>query len=208
MDEASLSAKTVAELKVLLAEQSLPVSGKKSELVNRLLAGSAVVSLEEKPPITISFDEEELLPSHSVDFMSRMKKPLYGPINMGMAIAIGLALLMISATLVIQPSWLGFGEDYEYDLMDYDPIQTETYAENLVALGHPDWEGRMSGTVEEEATAQYIISEFASMGLSTQLNSFEVPMHKVNSEPSLRVCVQGSVGFGNTPCEGPTAFGS
>jgi hypothetical protein len=66
----------------------------------------------------------------------------------------------------------------------------------------------MSGTVEEEATAQYIISEFASMGLSTQLNSFEVPMHKVNSEPSLRVCVQGSVGFGNTPCEGPTAFGS
>jgi len=98
MDEASLSAKTVAELKVLLAEQSLPVSGKKSELVNRLLAGSAVVSLEEKPPITISFDEEELLPSHSVDFMSRMKKPLYGPINMGMAIAIGLALLMISAT--------------------------------------------------------------------------------------------------------------
>ena len=103
---------------------------------------------------------------------------------------------------------MGFGEDYEYDLMDYDPIQTETYAENLVALGHPDWEGRMSGTVEEEATAQYIISEFASMGLSTQLNSFEVPMHKVNSEPSLRVCVQGSVGFGNTPCEGPTAFGS
>ena len=57
MDEASLSAKTVAELKVLLAEQSLPVSGKKSELVDRLLAGSAVVSLEEKPPISISFDE-------------------------------------------------------------------------------------------------------------------------------------------------------
>ena len=156
MDEASLSAKTVAELKVLLAEQGLPISGKKSELVDRLLAGSAVVSLEEKPPISISFDEEDLLPPQSVDFMSRMKTPLYGPINMGMAIAIGLALLMISATLVIQPSWLGFGEDYDYDLMDYDPIQTETYAENLVALGHPDWEGRMSGTVEEEATAQYL----------------------------------------------------
>ena len=208
MDEASLSAKTVAELKVLLAEQSLPVSGKKSELVDRLLASSPIVSLEEKPPISISFDEEDVLPPQSVDFMSRMKTPVYGPVNMGMAIAIGLALLMISATLVIQPAWLGFGEDYEYDLMDYDPIQTETYADNLVALGHPDWEGRMSGTVEEEATAQYIISEFASMGLSTQLNSFEVPMHKVNSEPSLRVCVQGSVGFGNTPCEGPTAFGS
>lgn len=208
MDEASLSAKTVAELKVLLAGQSLPVSGKKSELVDRLLASSPIVSLEEKPPISISFDEEDVLPPQSVDFMSRMKTPVYGPVNMGMAIAIVLALLMISATLVIQPAWLGFGEDYEYDLMDYDPIQTETYAENLVALGHPDWEGRMSGTVEEEATAQYIISEFASMGLSTQLNSFEVPMHKVNSEPSLRVCVQGSVGFGNTPCEGPTAFGS
>ena len=50
MDEASLSAKTVAELKVLLAEQSLPVSGKKSELVDRLLASSPIVSLEEKPP--------------------------------------------------------------------------------------------------------------------------------------------------------------
>lgn len=204
MDEASLSAKTVAELKVMLGEQSLPVSGKKSDLVSRLLAQSP----SKETIKTVSFDEDRLPPAQSIDFMSRMKTPIYGPVNMGVAIAIGLALLMISATLVIQPAWLGFGEEYEYQLVDFDPVQTESYAENLVALGHPDWEGRMSGTVEEQNTAQYIISEFASMGLSTQLNSFDVPMHKVNSEPSLRLCVRGNVAFAESPCEGPTAFGS
>ena len=122
MDEASLSAKTVAELKVLLAEQSLPVSGKKSELVDRLLASSPIVSLEEKPPISISFDEEDVLPPQSVDFMSRMKTPVYGPVNMGMAIAIVLALLMISATLDLGARVRGGLSDEEGSSAAWHPL--------------------------------------------------------------------------------------
>lgn len=210
MDEASLSQNTVAQLKVLLSEQGLPVGGKKADLIARLLANRPTKLLAPGPSPSASTTlalEDDLGPfDEPMSVMMRMKLPLYGPINYGMAVAIGLAFLMISAALIVQPSWLGFEEDYDYQLIDFDPVQTQTFAQNLVNLGHPDWEGRMSGTQEEANAAQYIISEFASMGLQTQLNSFDVPMHKVESEPSLRICVQGF--GGNSPCEGPLAVGS
>ena len=63
----------------------------------------------------------------------------------------------------------------------------------------------MSGT-EEANTSAYIAAQFEAMGLSVTEHSYQVPMHHVNSEPSLRICVQGF--GGNSPCEGPLAFGS
>ena len=33
-----------------------------------------------------------------------------------------------------------------------------------ISCGHPDWEGRMSGTIEEANTSQYIIDQLVSMG--------------------------------------------
>ena len=206
MDEAKLSKLTVAELKGILSEQGLPVSGKKADLIERLSISTSSPVQETSPASMMVVEEDVVVFDEPMTLMHRMKEPLYGPINMGMAIAIGLAALMVSAVLIVQPAWLGFEPDYDYELIDFDASQAQAYAENLVALGHPDWEGRMSGTQEEANTAQYIISEFAAMGLQTQLNSFEVPMHKVNAEPSLRICVQGL--GGNSPCEGITAFGS
>ncbi|MEC8353569.1 MAG: M28 family metallopeptidase, partial [Candidatus Thermoplasmatota archaeon] len=76
-----------------------------------------------------------------------------------------------------------------------------TYAEDLVELGHPEWEGRMSGTIEEANTSQYIIERLEEMGYEPESNEYQVPMHHVNSEPSFRLCVQG--GFGLSPCDGP-----
>ena len=64
----------------------------------------------------------------------------------------------------------------------------------------------MSGTVEEANTSAYIAAQFEAMGMSVTEHSYQVPMHHVNSEPSLRICVQGF--GGNSPCEGPLAFGS
>jgi len=211
MDEASLSGKTVAELKAMLSEKGLAVSGRKADLVARLLQSKPSIWDDVEAPsetVTLAVEEDVVLLEEPVTFKSRMQRQVYGPINMGAAIAIGLAVLMISAVLVVQPAWLGFEEDYEYKLIEFDQNQALTYAENLVELGHPDWEGRMSGTQEEANAAQYIISEFAAMGMQTQLNTFDVPMHKVNSEPSLRICVQGNIGPFASPCEGPTAFGS
>ena len=211
MDEASLSAKTVPELKAMLSEQGLAVSGRKADLITRLLQPKASIWDEVEAPgetVTMAVEDDAVLFDEPVTFKSRMQRQVYGPINMGAAIAIGLAVLMISAVLVVQPAWLGFEEDYEYNLIEFDQNQALTFAQNLVEFGHPEWEGRMSGTEEEANAAQYIISEFSAMGMQTQLNSFDVPMHKVNSEPSLRICVQGNIGPITTPCEGPTAIGS
>ena len=80
--------------------------------------------------------------------------------------AIGVVVLMITAVFVFRPAWLGFAPNYEYDLIDYDAAQTRAFAEDLVALGHPEWEGRMSGTTEEANTSAYIAAQFEAMGLS------------------------------------------
>ena len=185
----------VAELRQRLASAGLPTSGRKVELIERL-------RLNEQEPTMISIEADLVEENNSTKgFITQMKKQIIGPLNLGGVIAIGLSLLMISSVLVLQPAWLGFGGDYDYEIIEFDPSQTKTYAEELVALGHPDWEGRMSGTIEEANTSQYIIDQLVSMGYEPQSNEYQVPMHHVNSEPSFRLCVQG--GFGLSPCDGP-----
>ena len=185
----------VAELRQRLASAGLPTSGRKVELIGRL-------RLNEQKPTMISIEADLVEENNSTKaFITQMKKQIIGPLNLGGVIAIGLSLLMISSVLVLQPAWLGFGGDYDYEIIEFDPSQTKTYAEELVALGHPDWEGRMSGTIEEANTSQYIIDQLVSMGYEPQSNEYQVPMHHVNSEPSFRLCVQG--GFGLSPCDGP-----
>ena len=98
---------------------------------------------------------------------------------------------MISSVLVLQPSWLGFGDDFDYQLIDFEAEQTRTYAEDLVELGHPEWEGRMSGTIEGVTLRSTLSRDWKKMGYEPQSNEYQVPMHHVNSEPSFRLCVQG-----------------
>ena len=138
---------TVNELKEMLRDAELPVSGTKAQLIERLegnLPGDQTISLDaEKPlPENAILDAEESLPWY------RGTEVLTPPA----LIAIGVAVLMVTAIFVIQPEWLGFEPDYEYELISYDAAQTRSYAEDLVSYGHPDWEGRMSGTVEEVFT--------------------------------------------------------
>ena len=194
-----LQSKTVAELKEMLKEQGLPVSGNKSQLLERLesnAATDAVLSLEDEAKDSPGELDEEHVPWwRSTDILTPQA-----------LMAIGVVVLMITAVFVFRPTWLGFSPNYEYDLIDYDAAQTRAFAEDLVALGHPEWEGRMSGTTEEANTSAYIAAQFEAMGLSVTEHSYQVPMHHVNSEPSLRICVQGF--GGNSPCEGPLAFGS
>jgi len=194
-----LESKTVAELKDMLREQELPVSGTKTQLIERLEGNSAdgtVLSLEDETKL-----DDAVLVGENVPWW-RSTNVLTPQALM----AIGVVVLMITAVFVIRPSWLGFTPSYEYELIDYDAAQTRTFAEELVAFGHPDWEGRMSGTVEEANASEYIAAQFEAMGMTSTLHSYQVPMHHVNAEPSLRICTQG---FGGTsPCEGPLSFGS
>jgi len=193
----------VSELKEELRKYNAPVSGNKNELIERLnqfnLKDETIITLEDDDFIETNSTERN-------SFIARMRRPVYGPLNLGAIYAIVVSLLMLTTVLIIQPSWLGFGEDYEYELIEFDQQQVRIFAEELVTLGHPDWEGRMSGTTEESNTAQYISNEFVEMGYEVEINEFQVPMHHVNSEPSFRLCVQGLGGF--SPCDGPAAIGS
>ncbi|GIR76333.1 MAG: hypothetical protein CM15mP78_10320 [Candidatus Poseidoniales archaeon] len=54
----------------------------------------------------------------------------------------------------------------------------------------------MSGTTEEANTSAYICS-IRSDGAVRHEHSYQVPMHHVNAEPSLRICIQGL--GGNSP---------
>ena len=194
-----LEGKTVADLKDMLREQGLPVSGNKSQLIERLEASNptdAVLNLEDDPNDNAGLLTEENLPWwRSTDVLTPQA-----------LMAIGVVVLMVTAVFVFRPTWLGFTPSYEYDLIDYDAAQTRAFAEDLVALGHPEWEGRMSGTVEEANTSAYIAAQFEAMGMTATEHSYQVPMHSVNSEPSLRICIQGF--GGNSPCEGPLAIGT
>ncbi|MED6338670.1 MAG: SAP domain-containing protein, partial [Candidatus Thermoplasmatota archaeon] len=195
MSQSDYNNMLVAELKQELENFGLPTSGKKSELIERLMAHS-------KEPLMISIEADLIEDDSRYEaIFAKMKTQIVGPLNLGAIIAIGLSLLMISSVLILKPAWLGFGDDYDYQLIDFDQSQTKIYAEELVALGHPDWEGRMSGTVEEANTSLYILDRLSEMGYEAQSYSYEVPMHHVNSEPSFRLCVQGSLGF--SPCDGP-----
>ena len=185
----------VAELKTQCEQLGLPTSGKKATLIERL-------EQSQNEPLMISIEADLVETENRYEYIfSRMKTQIIGPLNLGAIIAIGLSMLMISSVLVLQPSWLGFGDDFDYQLIDFEAEQTRTYAEDLVELGHPEWEGRMSGTIEEANTSQYIIERLEEMGYEPESNEYQVPMHHVNSEPSFRLCVQG--GFGLSPCDGP-----
>jgi hypothetical protein len=107
---------------------------------------------------------------------------------------------MISAVFVIQPAWLGFGHELEFELIEFDESMARQYAQDLVDLGHPEWTGRMSGTEEEAAAAQMIEEHFKSLGMTTTLHSYEVEMHHVNAEPSVQVCTPGNIIPFAPPC--------
>ena len=57
------------------------------------LSLSLVIFLDET--VTMAVEEDAVLFDEPVTFKARMQRQLYGPINMGAAIAIGLAVLMI-----------------------------------------------------------------------------------------------------------------
>ena len=134
MDESALSKHSVAELKDMLRSQGLAVSGNKSLLIQRLVSSEASTkgvwderndaSTAKEATITSNLSLEDDDFESPLTFKQRMSTTVYGPLNLGGLVAIGLALLMVTATVfIIQPAWLGFERDYEYELIDFDQTQ-------------------------------------------------------------------------------------
>ena len=173
-DRDSLDSMTVNQLKDELASIGLSKSGKKAELVERL-----------KPYYVV---KEEVLAT------SFWKKTAVGPLNVGQSIG---SLFVVSLLLIVvfNPSLIGLGENEPvYEPIDFDASQVRWYAEELVALGHPEWEGRMSGSPEEAAAAEMILDNLTAMGYSPQLNTYPVPMFAINSAPVIAMCIP-TIGF-------------
>jgi len=202
MSEADYSSLKVAELRELCNENSLPVSGRKADLIERLSAhfrSKDAILEAEKSSAFIQLDDGVELSSNSATFQ-RMFAEKAGPHTVKIIAAFALSLLMVSAVLIIQPAWLGFGHELEFELIEYDESMARQYAQDLVDLGHPEWTGRMSGTDEEAAAAQMIEEHFKSLGMTTTLHSYEVEMHHVNAEPSVQVCTPGNFNPFAPPC--------
>ena len=92
----------------------------------------------------------------------------------------------------------------DYKLIEFDSSEARGYAQSLVDLGHPEWTGRMSGTAQETATAEFIRENFSKMGLDTTLEEFDVPMFVIGDTPRLSICTPGTIGVipGGIPCSG------
>ncbi len=92
-----LQSKTVAELKEMLKEQGLPVSGNKSQLLERLdsnAASDAVLSLEDAAKDSPGGLDEEHVPWwRSTDVLTPQA-----------LMAIGVVVLMITAVFVFRPN--------------------------------------------------------------------------------------------------------
>ena len=173
-DRDSLDSMTVNQLKDELASIGLSKSGRKAELVERL-----------KPYYVV---KEEVIAT------SFWKKTAVGPLNVGQSIG---SLFVVSLLLIVvfNPSLIGLGENEPvYEPIDFDASQVRWYAEELVALGHPEWEGRMSGSPEEAAAAEMILDNLTAMGYSPQLNTYSVPMFAINSAPVIAMCIP-TIGF-------------
>ena len=199
------ASKTVAELKQELRSRGMPVSGKKSELVERLELADSDTSVLEAEIVV-----EDAKGSSSTVMNSLKESPAAAVSRLR---ELPVATVMVAVLLVVGATGgaLLFADDLvewiqgepDYVLIDFDSNQTRAYAEGLVSLGHPQWQGRLSGSVEEENTAQSIKLNFSSSGMPATLEAFEVPLFYMGNEFEIMICSPGSIGNilgGPTPC--------
>ena len=181
-DDVPLESLTVEQLKSMLAEKNLPKTGKKAELIDRLKVA-----------------KQENVIELSTSIWSRN---VIGRFNLAQSVG-SIAAVLLLMVVVLNPSILGFGEDEPvYQPIGFDADKTRWYAQELVNLGHPEWEGRMSGSPEEAAAAQMILDNLTEMGYSPQLNTYPVPMFAINSEPIVSMCIPPADGLFGAPVSG------
>ncbi|MBT85958.1 MAG: hypothetical protein CMA62_00330 [Euryarchaeota archaeon] len=190
VDSKPWSEYSVSELKEALRNRGMPVSGRKDDLVQRL----------EKSVFEATIAEEVLSQEKDGSLFERIKM-------IPLPTMIVISLLVVGSSggaLIYSDEIIDFiqGEP-DYVLLEFDYSMTRDYAQTLVDLGHPEWEGRMSGTVEEENTANSIKSNFTSMGIPSTMDEFDVNIFQIGNEPDLSICMPGDIGTifgGPAPC--------
>ena len=176
---------TVAQLKEECKKRGLASGGKKAELVARL---------EDYSTEDAVLDAEMV--DDSVSFSAQLIIQRAKQLPVSVLAVIGIVLIGTMGGAVLYGDdvidWIQGEPDYQ--LIEFDPTSARGFAQSLVDLGHPEWEGRMSGTVEEHNTAEFIKSNFTTMGIPSTVEDFDVPMFVVDEEPELGICHAGDVG--------------
>ena len=176
---------TVAQLKEECKKRGLASGGKKAELVARL---------EDYSTEDAVLDAEMV--DDSVSFSTQLIIQRAKQLPVSVLAVIGIVLIGTMGGAVLYGDdvidWIQGEPDYQ--LIEFDPTSARGFAQSLVDLGHPEWEGRMSGTVEEHNTAEFIKSNFTTMGIPSTVEDFDVPMFVIDEEPELGICHAGDVG--------------
>ena len=181
----------VPELKQMLKERNLPISGKKADLVGRLM------DIESKTNETFP---ENIGESNIWKRIVEKKWETEGGMVFSLIhIIIGVMIIISTAGIGIYTTSQFSSRVPDYKLVNFDSSRARDYAQMLVDLGNP---GRLSGSVEEQAGVDAIQQNFTEMGLMIQYETFSVPMFDILSEPELSICIPGSypLGINPTPC--------
>ena len=176
-------AMNIAQLKDELRAHSLPLSGRKLELVQRL-QDSTPEDGELMLDAEIISDESSAAWRRTVQSFLALPVPVIIVVGMLMVGSLGyVGYELISA-------WAD--DEVEYpELIEFNSGEARVFAQNLVGFGHNQWEGRMSGSQEELNAAQYIRDTFDSLGYEATLENFSVPMFSIVSAPTLQLCIPG-----------------
>ena len=176
---------TVAQLKKECKKRGLASGVKKAELVARL---------EDYSTEDAVLDAEMV--DDSVSFSAQLIIQRAKQLPVSVLAVIGIVLIGTMGGAVLYGDdvidWIQGEPDYQ--LIEFDSTSARGFAQSLVDLGHPEWEGRMSGTVEEHNTAEFIKSNFTTMGIPSTVEDFDVPMFVIDEEPELGICHAGDVG--------------
>ncbi|MDP6906350.1 MAG: M20/M25/M40 family metallo-hydrolase [Candidatus Thalassarchaeaceae archaeon] len=179
---------TSSELAEMLKQRGLVSSGNKKERISRL----------------IESDSSGLIGTELAGLERFQNKFPWATTPVIAVVAVLLIGGSVSAFIYSDEILSIFEGEPSYDLIDFDPTQARAFAEGLVALGHPQWQGRMSGTQEEHNAAQSNFDNFTSFGLSATMDSFAVPMFEIQDEPRLSICSPGNSPLGGlAPCSPP-----
>ncbi|MEC9351616.1 MAG: M28 family peptidase [Candidatus Thermoplasmatota archaeon] len=177
--------RTVAQLKEECKKRGLASGGKKAELAARL---------EDYSTEDAVLDAEMV--DDSVSFSTQLIIQRAKQLPVSVLAVIGIVLIGTMGGAVLYGDdlidWIQGEPDYQ--LIEFDSTSARGFAQSLVDLGHPEWEGRMSGTVEEHNTAEFIKSNFTTMGIPSTVEDFDVPMFVIDEEPELGICHAGDVG--------------
>ena len=185
---------TVKQLKNELKSRNLSQSGNKDELVKKLENFEII--------------DAEIFNNGIITKTKSKFQVGYNIVKNTPVLSLGVISILLIGTsggaLLYSDEIINFiGGDDEYVLIDFDIEQTISYTQTLVNLGHPEWGGRLSGTIEEKNTADSIKYNFSEMGIPSTLEEFSVPMFVMGNQFELSTCEPGDVGNivgGFSPC--------